>query len=143
VGDLVRLPVNARNQLSRYEPTLARAARGADAVAGIVCSIRKISTGKLTAKTRGNLDGYVLEVIHDRTFTAHFSSDRNAGGGRGPDQLRGSLSWVRLRAVLRKMAVEGRLPSVASGGLSQEPFSSLLDGWRVVKVKAEAIDTME
>jgi hypothetical protein len=97
----------------------------------------------LAAKTRGDLDGYVLEIIHDRTFTAHFSSDRNAGGGRGSDQMKDNRSWLRLRALLQEKAAEGSLPCVASGALSQEPFSSLLDGWRVVKVRAEVIDTVE
>jgi len=32
---------------------------------------------------------------------------------------------------------------LASVGLSQEPFGSLLDGWRVVKVKAEQVETAE
>ena len=143
VGDVVRLPANARNQLSRYEPRLARVARGADAVEGIVCSIRDISTGRLTAKTRGDLDRYVLDVLHHRTFTAHFSSDRNTGGPKGSDQLRDNPSWVRLRALLREAAAEGHFLSAASGELSRDLFSSLLDGWRVVKVRAELIDIVE
>jgi len=143
VGDAVRLPPETRNQVSRYDARIARAARGADAVEGIICSIREIGTGKLVPKTSKSMEGYVLEVLHNDTFTVQFSSSRNTGGPKGPDRVSDNPSWKRLRAMLREMASQQQLFSAGSAGLSREPLSSLLDGWRVIKVRAEQIELIE
>jgi hypothetical protein len=143
VGDAVRFPAEARNQIGRYDPAIARGARGAEAIKGIVCSVRNIATGKLVAKTRGDLAGYVLEIMHDQTFQLHYGSDRNTGGPRGPESVRDNPAWRRVREVLGEMAASGKLVSAASGGLGEEPVRSLLDGWRVVKVKAEYVESAE
>lgn len=143
IGDVVRFPAEARNLIGRYDPAVARGARAADAIEGIVCSIRSIATGKLIPKTRGDLSGHVLEIMHDQTFQLHYASDRNTGGARGPENVRENPVWQRVREVLREMASGKQLISAASGGLGQEPLHSLLDGWRVVKVKAEYVESAE
>ncbi len=141
VGDVVRFPSDLRNQISRYDADVARGAHGSEAVEGIVCSIRKIATGKLVAKTRGPISGFVLEIIHHHTFTPHYASDRNTGGPRGPEDVRDNPTWARLRQVLHEMADRQQLISAASGGLVEEPLGPLLDGWRVVKVRADSVQS--
>jgi len=143
VGDAVRLPADTSNQMARYDPGFLGAARGAEAIEGIVCSIRQISSGKLVPVTQGKLQGYVLEVLHSHTFAPQFSSTRNTGGPRGPERVSDSPSWKRLRVLLREMASERQFVSAAPGGLAREPFASLLDGWRVIKVRAEVIELVE
>ena len=143
VGDAVRFPAEARNQIGRYDPHTARAARGAEGIEGIVCSIRDIGTGKLVGKSRGDLSGFVLEVLHHQTFQLHYASDRNTGGPRGPENVKENPTWLRVREVLREMSANNQLVSVATGGLSEEPVRPLLDGWRIVKVKAEYVESAE
>jgi len=160
VGDLGAVPGEARNLIARYEPRGGGLTRGGPAIEGLVCSIREIVTGRLVARTKGPLAGYVIEVIHDLTFSPQFSSAANtqrgaagalqptplagAGGGRAPageerDLRERAGMWFRLRALLRKMAEGGEFVSVAGGGLASGEFRQLLDGWRVVKVKAELL----
>lgn len=141
VGDVVRFAGNLHNLMSRYDANVARDSRGAEAVEGIVCSIRNIATGKLAAKTRGDISGYVLEIIHHQTFRLHYASDRNTGGPRGPEDVRNNPTWARLRELLSEMAAKKEYISTALGGLAQEPLRPLLDGWRVVKVKAEHVQS--
>jgi len=142
VGDAVRLPAEAHNQISRYDPKLAPGGRSTEAIEGIVCSIRDIRSGKLVAKTKGDLAGFVLEILHAQTFRLQYSSERNVAGAAPSGIPAQNPLWSRLRALLQEMAARGELVSVSSGGLSQDPFASLLDGWRVVKVKAEAIEPL-
>lgn len=142
VGDAVRLPAEAHNQISRYDPKLAPGGRSTEAIEGIVCSIRDIRSGKLVAKTRGDLAGFVLEILHAQTFRLQYSSEKNVAGAAASGIPAHNPLWSRLRALLQEMAARGELVSVSSGGLSQDPFASLLDGWRVVKVKAEAIEPL-
>jgi hypothetical protein len=40
------------------------------------------------------------------------------------------------------MAASKKLVSTAGGGMAEEPLRSLLDGWRVVKVKAQHVEGM-
>ena len=141
VGDVVRFSGGVHNQISRYDATLSRDGRGAEAVEGVVCSIRSISTGKLVGNTRGEVSGYVLEIVHHQTFRLHYGSDRNTGGPRGPEDVRNNPTWTRLRELLTGMAAKKNYVSTASGGLDEEPMLSLLDGWRVVKVKAEHVQS--
>lgn len=140
VGEAVRIPVEAPNLITRYDPARARGARGAEAIEGIVLSIRKIASGQLVAKTTGDLSGFVLEIVHNQTFRPYLSSDKNTGGPRGPEQVTANPAWMRLRELLREMVESKQLVSAASEGLSKEPLRSLLDGWRVVKVKAQHIE---
>jgi len=140
VGDVVRLPAEARNQIARYDPNLAQGTRGAEAIEGIVCAIRRIATGKLVPKTRGALEGHVLEILHSQTFRVYLSSDRNTGGPRGPERLTDNPIWLQLREQLKAMADKKELVSAAPAGLWEQQFSALLDGWRIVKVKAEEVE---
>jgi hypothetical protein len=142
VGDAVKLPADARNLIGRYDPSVAHGARGAETIEGIVCSIRAIRTGRLVAKTRGSLAGFVLEIIHSATFRRDASA-KSAAGARGNGRLTESPVWRRLRELLRESAGTKQLLSAASGGLSGDPYSSLLDGWRVVKVKAELVEAID
>ena len=141
VGDVVRFSGGFRNQMTRYDANVSGDGRGAEAVEGIVCSIRSISTGKLVGKTRGGMSGYVLEIVHHQTFKLHYGSDRNTGGPRGPEDVRNNPTWARLRQLLTEMAAKKQYISAAAGGLAEEPLASLLDGWRVVKVKSEHVQS--
>lgn len=141
VGDVVRFSGDARNQMSRYDASASPEARGAEAIEGIVCSIRNIATGKAVGKTRGDVSSFVLEIVHHQTFKVHYASDRNTGGPRGPENVRNNPIWARVREALTAMAAKKQYISSAAGGLSEEPLASLLDGWRVVKVKAESVES--
>ena len=143
VGDAVRLPAEIHNQISRYDPRLAGVGQGSEAIAGIVCSIRKVATGKLVAKTSGPLDNFVLEILHSQTFRPQLSSVRNSGGPKGSEDPTQNPTWRRLRAELQEMAGRKQLVSHASGRFTSEPFDAMLDGWRVVKVRAELVDRDE
>jgi hypothetical protein len=81
-----------------------------------------------------------LEIVHNQTFRPFLSSDRNTGGVRGPEEVTANPLWVKLRGLLREMADRKQLVASASEGLSQDPLRTLLDGWRVVKVKAQHAD---
>jgi hypothetical protein len=141
VGDAVRVPADVHNLIGRYDPKAAEERRG-ELIEGIVSSIRQIATGKLVPKTSGDLSGYVLEVVHNQTFRLHYGSERNAGGPRGPDDVRENPVWRKLRDTLRGLAASKKLVSVSGSGMSDESLRSLLDGWRVVKVKAQHVEAM-
>ncbi len=143
VGDVVRLPSDIHNEIKRYDPRMARAARAPEGIEGIVCSIRNIATGKLVPRTRGDLNGFVVEVLHTHTFHFQFSSDKNRAGLAGPVAATDSPLLHKIRALLAEMVARKKLVSGASGLLSEEPFASLLDGWRVVKMTAEAVESIE
>jgi hypothetical protein len=117
-------------------------ARTAEATEGIVCSIRDIRTGKLVPETKGALTGFVLEILHTQTFRFQFSSERNAPRPAGSEVPTDSPLWLKLRTLLREMAGRREFASAGSGALLEEPFASLLDGWRVVKVKAKAVESL-
>lgn len=140
VGDAVRMPTEASNTFSHYDPRQEIAGRGAGPIEGLVCAIREVATGKLVAKTSGALSGYVLEVLHDRTFHPQFSGNINSGGPKGSVIARENAKWARVRAHLMEMAKSGKLVSQATGALNAEPFASLLDGWRVVKLHADLVE---
>jgi hypothetical protein len=107
-----------------------------------VCSVRDIATGKLAVKTRGALEGYMIEILQDRTFLPQFSANKNTGGPKGPAIARENPNWVRVRNSLVEMAGKNELISQSSGGFSSEPFSVLLDGWRVVKLRANLVEVV-
>jgi len=137
VGDAVRIPVEAIRGGVRPGWEAAAPGRSGEAVSGIVCSIRSIKSGRLVAKTRGGLEQYVLEVLYGR-----LRGPVGARGGSG-ERLDQDSAWLRVRDVLRKMAARNDLVSQASGGLSGEPLGPLLDGWRVVKVRAELAEMQQ
>ncbi|MFB3880412.1 MAG: hypothetical protein ACE149_04070 [Armatimonadota bacterium] len=139
IGDAVR--ISASNLIGRYDPSVALE-RGGEVIEGLVSSIRQISTGKLVPKTTADLSGYVLEVVHTQTFRPHLASDANTGGARASDDARESPAWHRLQTALRAMAGSKRLVSISTGGISDGSIRPLLDGWRVVKVKAQHAEAM-
>jgi len=139
VGDAVRVPAEAAERIARTAP----AGRSPEPIEGLVCAIRAIATGKLVSRTRGSLQEYVLEILHERTFNRRFSSPSNTGGPAGAATGAQSPSWRRAQALLRHMAERKELLSEASGGLSEGPFAGVLDGWRVVKVRAEEAELVE
>jgi hypothetical protein len=49
----------------------------------------------------------------------------------------------RLRRTLNELARKGHRINTAGAGFGEEPLKSLLDGWRVVKVKAEVVESAE
>jgi len=108
-------------------------------VEGIVCSIRDIAAGKLVGKTKGPAEGYVFEVLQDRTFSPALSSTRNIGGARPPAEVTSNPTWRKVREVLREAAARGQL----LGGAPQELLGSVLDGWRVTKVRAQMVERRE
>jgi hypothetical protein len=142
VGDAVKVPVEARNLIGRYDAGLAKGGRGTQAIEGIVASIRRVATGEMAAATKGDISDYVLEIVHNETFLRPFSSDRNTGGPRGAESVRGNAAWNKVGEALRQMAGKKRFVSTASGRFSEEPFESLLDGWRVVKVRASLVEPL-
>jgi hypothetical protein len=109
---------------------------------GIICSIREIATGKMVAKSKEDLGRYLLEVLHLRTFRPQFSSNRNVGPASGSQVVK-SPAWRRIQEILRNAAKERRFFSYATGGLPNELFGSLLDGWRVVRARAAAVEYRE
>ena len=142
VGDAVRMPTDVSNTFRHYDPRQEISGLGAGVIEGLVWSIREVASGKLVPKTRGALSGYVLEVLHDRTFHPQFSGNVNSGGPKGPTVASENPKWVRIRTLLQEMAKSGKLVSQASGGLTAEPFVTLLDGWRVVKLHAEVVEVV-
>ena len=142
VGDAVRIPVESGGAPTRSAASAAQPDRGGEALEGIVSSIREIATGRLVPKTTGDLSQYVLEVVHSQTFQLHYASDRNTGGPRGAEDIRQNPIWRKLRSVLREMAAKKRMVSVSQGGATEEPLRSLLDGWRVVRVKARQVEAV-
>jgi hypothetical protein len=143
VGDVIRLPAEERNQIIRYDPQVGGSKRGVGGIEGIVCVIRQIATGKPMRQTRGPLAGFVLEILHSRTFDSQFSAPRNTGGAKAPGAVSESPTWARTRDALREMKTKGQLVGDVSALLRSDPFSSLLDGWRVVKVRADLVDIQE
>jgi hypothetical protein len=142
VGDEIRVPVEVVKQLRAGGNQRSMADPGSEGIEGLVCSIRDIASGKLVAKTHGALEGFILEVLHDRTFHPQFSSARNTGGPKGPVEVHRNPTWLRMRDALQKMASSGGLTSLTAGGAAAEPISSLLDGWRVVKLRASVAEVM-
>ncbi len=142
VGDPVRLPPEVGNQIIQYDPKMALEARAAEAVEGIVCSIRSIRTGKYVQKTRGDLSEFVLEVLHSQTFRFQYSSERNVAGSIAADVSAENPVWLKFRSILQEASSRGDFAGARAAVLGEEPFSSLLDGWRVVKVRAEAVEPL-
>ncbi len=141
VGDAVRIPRDVRNLIGRYNPEAAQD-RAGEGVEGIVSSIRQIATGKLVTKTTGDLSQYVLEIVHNQTFRLHYASDQNTAGPRGPEDVRENPVWRQVRDALRELAAKNKLTALSMSGRTDGPLRSLLDGWRIVKVKAEYVGAM-
>ena len=141
VGDHIRLKMRDLNRHQAYR-AIAGETTVHESVDGIILSIRNVSTGQLVARTKGALDQFVIEVIHNRTFNSRYASLRNAA--RGVEDPIATPGWKKLRAVLRKSAEESKLFSTASPELlTASPLASLLDGWKVIKVWSRDIESLE
>lgn len=143
VGDSVLIQAGESGRPGASEARPAGLESALQGMEGLVCAIREIATGRLVGKTAGPLEGYVLEVLHQRTFRPEFSSNRNTGGARGSTPVAGGPAWAKVRELLRDMSRRSQFISQALGQLSGEPFDSLLDGWRVVKVRAQMVELGE
>jgi hypothetical protein len=144
VGDEVRLPVEMANQFRHYDARQELLGRTGDAIEGLVCSIREILTGKRVAKTHGPLEKYVLEIVHNRTFSAQYGSRQNNRdrSGRPAADLAACEARLRLADLLRQAASNGEVAGQASDLLTKDPFAALLDGWRVVKLRANLVEVL-
>lgn len=140
VGDHARLISRDRNQHGSYKVTAAEIATSREPVDGMVLSIRDVQTGQLVARAEGNLDRYVVEVVYVNTFNPRFASTRNAP--RGVENPMTTGAWKRLRATLRKAAGEEKLFSTATAQAGG-PLAEVLDGWRVAKLWANEIESLE
>lgn len=138
VGDHVRLLSRSANKHKSYEITENPVVPVREPVDGLILSIREIATGKLMASTTGDLEGFVIEILSERTFNSRFSSLINAP--RGSEQPSATPRWRRLREVLREAAAQGQLFSAAMPG---NPLAKYLDGWKVIKVRSNEIETQE
>jgi hypothetical protein len=144
VGDEVRLPVEVANQFRHYDARQELLGRTGDAIEGLVCCIREIATGKLVAKTHGPLEKYVLEIVHNRTFNSQYGSRQNIRdrNGRPAAELAANETRTRVADSLRQAASRGEYAGRASDLLQKEPFATLLDGWRVVKLRANLVELL-
>jgi len=142
VGDYIRLKKRELNSHQAYRAGVGEMSSFHEAVDGIILSIRNVHTGHLIDKTKGALDQYVVEVVYNRTFNARYASLRNAA--RGVEDPTTTPGWRKLRAVLRKSTEDGKLFSTASPALlTDSPLASLLDGWKIVKVWSQDLETLE
>lgn len=142
VGDHIRLKARDNNQHQAYRSGASEVVTFHESVDGLVLSIRDVRTGQLKDKTKGALDQYVIEIVYSRTFNPRYSSLRNAA--RGVEDPTTTGGWRKLRAVLRKSVEEGKLYSAGSPELlADSPLTSLLDGWKVVKVWSQELESLE
>jgi len=142
VGDYIRLKMRDLNLHQAYRAIAGETATVHESVDGIILSIRSVSTGQLVVNTDGTLDQFVIELIHNRTFNPRYASLRNVA--RGVEDPITTPGWKKLRAILRKSAEEGKLFSTASPELlTNSPLASLLDGWKVIKLWSQNIESLE
>ena len=142
VGDHARLKTRESNQHPSYRYDAAEVATYRESVDGIILAIREVRTGKLVSSTKSALDKYVVELIYNRTFNSRLASMRNAP--RGVDDPTATSGWKRLRATLRQAADKGEFYSTAMPNLlTDNPLSTLLDGWKVVKVWSREMESLE
>ncbi len=141
-GEVVRLPLREHNRFAGYDP---RHLQGEEAsgwpIEGIILSLREISSGQLVPLASGDPGRYVLEVLHSRSFDPSFASVQNAGRAAAPGQT--SPIWAKVRALLSSLAAERKLVSLADGSLASSSLASLLDGWRIIKVRADEVEVPE
>jgi len=140
IGDHVRLPAGVENECINYRQE-TRAEVRVNPTQGIVLSIRDIKSGQLVAVAAGDTSQYLFELLQDRTFLPGFSSDHNAG--KGVTRVGENPAWARLRGALRQKTGRGELANQATTLTHQPPVASVLDGWRMVKVRARALESLE
>ena len=142
VGEHVRLKTFLANLHQTYQVNDSQLAFRREAVNGLVMSIRDIKTGHLVAATDGKTQGYVFELLFDNTFSSRYASIRNAP--RNVERATATPAWQRIRETLRELATKEELVSTSTPGfMIDSPFSKLLDGWKVVKVRADELESLE
>jgi hypothetical protein len=142
-GDIVRLSLKIHNQYAGYDPRLLREEGVGRQIDGIVLSIREIATGKLVPLASGKFSEYVLEIIHNRSFDPTFASLQNAGKVIPGERGRISPLREKVQQLLRQMAKERKLLSISDKTFSASPVGNLLDGCRVIKVRADEVEASE
>ena len=142
-GEVVRLSLRSHNEYAGYDPRLLREEGPSRPIEGIVLSIREVATGSLVALAAGDFKKYVVEVIHTRSFDPAFGSLQNAGKVSAGERAKRGPLWDKMRNTLRQMAAEHKLISLADGSLNTSPLNEMLDGWRIVKVRADQIEVAE
>jgi len=143
VGDQVRVPLEVENAYAGYQlPTDRRRTMG-EPIEGLVCSIRNVSTGQLVNTASGDMNDYVFEILHSRSFNPRFASEHNVGGSKAPRLVQEYESWSKVRQALRDLAARGELLSDARGELAKQALAPHLDGWRVVKMRSAVIESLE
>jgi hypothetical protein len=139
VGDHVRLKSRAANQHQSFQLTRDEMSTQYEPVDGIILSIREIASGRLLAQSAGDLDGYVVELLNERTFSPRYASQRNAP--RGTDHPTAAPGWDKLRQALRDAADGGVLYSSSLPTLfTESPLAKVLDGWKVLRVRSREIE---
>ncbi len=139
LGAVVRIPRGVEASAGAGGMRSARTSPGHRELRGIVCAIRDVTSGKPVTKTRGDLGKYVLELLHEMTFDREYSSAQNAGGrgaaaGDGPTRI-----WERARAMIQKKLAASTEAKPAMALLADEELRRSLDGWRLIRVKADSV----
>ncbi len=139
LGAVVRIPRGLAPTAGGDNLRSPRSSPGQREMRGIVCAIRDVTSGKPVVKTRGDLGKFVLELLHDMTFDREYSSAQNAGG-RGPAASEGlGQAWERVRALIQEKVAAAPGPMPAMMMLADEDFRRSLDGWRLIKVRADSV----
>ncbi|NIM06429.1 MAG: hypothetical protein GTO55_08515 [Armatimonadetes bacterium] len=142
-GEEIRLSLRTHNQFTGYDPRLLREEGPSRPIEGIILSIREIASGQLVPLASSDFGRYVLEVLHNRSFDPSCASAENAPSGATGDRPQAAPLWEKVRSTLRAMTKERRLVSLTDGSLSSSPLATMLDGWRIVKVRADQIEVPE
>ncbi len=143
IGDHVRLQSRAVNIHQSSQLAESESATVLEPVEGLILSIREIDSGQLVKQAEGTLENYVIEMVYDHTFNTRYASLRNAPRGSTESPVN-KPGWKRLRAALRTAADRGQFyPTTAPALLSDSPLASLLDGWKVVKVRSNGFVRLE
>lgn len=138
-GDEVRVPLRVHNSYPGYDPRSLAEDVPTRAIEGIILSIRDIATGHLVPLATGNFDQYVLEIIHNRSFDAAFGSQQNSSKMPPGSPPQASPLWNKSCMLIKQLAAERKLISSADGSVYKSPLANLLDGWRIVKVRADQV----
>jgi len=141
IGDHVRLPAGVPNEVVAYQLQTRQEGRS-NPIQGIVLSIRDVRSGQLVAVAAGDPGQYLFEVLQDRSFQPGFASDHNVGG-KGIPHITANPLWVRLRTALRQKTGRGELGNQATGYMNTPPVTGVLDGWRLVKVRARSLENLD
>jgi hypothetical protein len=136
IGDEVRVSAEVRNEHVAYAHA-AGTEGGREPIDGLVVSIREISSGRRVKVAAGDARNYVFDLLDTQTFDPRFSSKINSQGVAA-GHIEAGATYGQVQAALRQRSVEAKEVG-AEALLRQEPFSALLDGWRLVRVCAAEV----